>query len=130
MYRIDRAKKQQVPVTNYGITIAHLTGILDHVAIAGMMIPIPKNNRYYKYIKDCCTVRLLYGSLLLYYRKLILLILQAGFLFINNCFAIWMNFAKFHEDIDKQPMLVYTNLQLEKVNHTQSIINARLSGKG
>ena len=36
----------------------------------------------------------------------------------------------FHEDIDKQHMLVYTNLQLEKVNHTQSIINARLSGKG
>lgn len=33
MYRIDRAKKQQVPVTNYGITIAHLTGILDHVAL-------------------------------------------------------------------------------------------------
>ena len=33
MYRIDRAKKQQVPVTNYGITIAQLTGILDHVAL-------------------------------------------------------------------------------------------------
>ena len=33
MYRIDSAKKQQVPVTNYGITIAHLTGILDHVAL-------------------------------------------------------------------------------------------------
>ena len=33
MYRIDRAKKQQVPVTNYGITIAHLTGILDYVAL-------------------------------------------------------------------------------------------------
>lgn len=33
MYRIDRAKNQQVPVTNYGITIAHLTGILDHVAL-------------------------------------------------------------------------------------------------
>ena len=30
--RIDRAK-EQVPVTNYGITIAHLTGILDHVAL-------------------------------------------------------------------------------------------------
>lgn len=33
MYRIDRAKKQQVPVTNCRITIAHLTGILDHVAL-------------------------------------------------------------------------------------------------
>ena len=33
MYRIDRAKKQQVPVTNYGITIAYLTGILDYVAL-------------------------------------------------------------------------------------------------
>ena len=29
MSRIDRAKKQQVPMTNYGVTIAHLTGILD-----------------------------------------------------------------------------------------------------
>ena len=36
----------------------------------------------------------------------------------------------FHEDIDKWLMLVYTNLQLEKVNNTQSITNARLSGKG
>lgn len=33
MYRIDRAKKQQVPMTNYGITIAHLTGILEHVSL-------------------------------------------------------------------------------------------------
>lgn len=31
--RIDRAKKQGVPMTNYGITIAHLTGILDQVAV-------------------------------------------------------------------------------------------------
>lgn len=29
--RIDRAKEQQVPMTNYGVTIAHLTGILDKV---------------------------------------------------------------------------------------------------
>lgn len=29
--RIDRAKKQQVPMTNYGVTIAHLTGILDKI---------------------------------------------------------------------------------------------------
>ena len=33
MYRIDKAKQQQVPMTNYGVTIAHLTGILDHVAL-------------------------------------------------------------------------------------------------
>ena len=29
--RIDRARAQQVPMTNYGVTIAHLTGILDQV---------------------------------------------------------------------------------------------------
>ncbi len=29
--RIDRAKEQQIPMTNYGITIAHLTGILDKI---------------------------------------------------------------------------------------------------
>lgn len=29
--RIDRAKKQKIPMTNYGITIAHLTGILDKI---------------------------------------------------------------------------------------------------
>lgn len=29
--RIDRAKAQKVPMTNYGVTIAHLTGILDKV---------------------------------------------------------------------------------------------------
>ena len=31
--RIDRAKKQQVPMTNYGVTIAHLTGILDEISM-------------------------------------------------------------------------------------------------
>lgn len=30
---IDRAKKQQVPMTNYGVTIAHLTGILDKISM-------------------------------------------------------------------------------------------------
>jgi [FeFe] hydrogenase H-cluster maturation GTPase HydF len=29
--RIDRAREQSVPMTNYGIVIAHLTGILDEV---------------------------------------------------------------------------------------------------
>ena len=29
--RIDRAKVQNVPMTNYGVTIAHLTGILDKI---------------------------------------------------------------------------------------------------
>lgn len=33
MYRIDKARNQYVPMTNYGITIAHLTGILEHVAL-------------------------------------------------------------------------------------------------
>ncbi len=31
MSRIDRAKKQGVAMTNYGVTIAHLTGILDKI---------------------------------------------------------------------------------------------------
>ena len=31
--RIDRAKEQSVPMTNYGVTIAHLTGILDKIAM-------------------------------------------------------------------------------------------------
>ena len=31
MSRIDRAKKQQISMTNYGVTIAHLTGILDKI---------------------------------------------------------------------------------------------------
>lgn len=30
--RIDRAKKQKIPMTNYGVTIAHLTGILDKIS--------------------------------------------------------------------------------------------------
>ena len=33
MSRIDCAKKQQVPMTNYGVTIAHLTGILDKISM-------------------------------------------------------------------------------------------------
>lgn len=33
MYRIDKARNQYVPMTNYGITIAHLTGILEHIAL-------------------------------------------------------------------------------------------------
>ena len=32
-YRIDRAKKQQIPMTNYGVAIAHLSGILPYVKI-------------------------------------------------------------------------------------------------
>ena len=31
--RVGRAKEQQVPMTNYGVTIAHLTGILDHITM-------------------------------------------------------------------------------------------------
>ena len=31
MSRIERAKEQEIPMTNYGVTIAHLTGILDKV---------------------------------------------------------------------------------------------------
>lgn len=31
MSRIDRAKEQRIPMTNYGVTIAHLTGILDAI---------------------------------------------------------------------------------------------------
>lgn len=30
--RIDRAREQQVPMTNYGVAIAHLNGILDKIA--------------------------------------------------------------------------------------------------
>lgn len=33
MARIDRAREQRVPMTNYGVAIAHLTGILDKLAI-------------------------------------------------------------------------------------------------
>ena len=31
--RIDRAKKQEIPMSNYGIVIAYLTGILDKICI-------------------------------------------------------------------------------------------------
>ena len=31
--RIDRAMEQRIPMTNYGVTIAHLTGILPHVVM-------------------------------------------------------------------------------------------------
>ena len=34
--RIERAKRQNVPMTNYGITIAHLTGILDKIVMDGL----------------------------------------------------------------------------------------------
>ena len=30
--RVNRAKEQVVPMTNYGVTIAHLTGILDYIS--------------------------------------------------------------------------------------------------
>ena len=33
MYRIDRAKKQQIPMTNYGVAIAHLSEILPDVKV-------------------------------------------------------------------------------------------------
>ena len=33
MYRVDRAREQKVPMTNYGVTIAHLTGILNQIAM-------------------------------------------------------------------------------------------------
>lgn len=33
MSRIDRAKEQHIPMTNYGVTIAHLTGILDKISM-------------------------------------------------------------------------------------------------
>jgi predicted GTPase len=32
MSRVERAKQQHVPMTNYGVAIAHLTGILEQVA--------------------------------------------------------------------------------------------------
>ena len=31
--RIDRAVGQGVPITNYGVTLAHLSGILEQVAL-------------------------------------------------------------------------------------------------
>lgn len=33
MSRIDRAREQNIPMTNYGVTIAHLTGILDKITM-------------------------------------------------------------------------------------------------
>ena len=33
MSRIERAKAQNIPMTNYGVTIAHLTGILDKISM-------------------------------------------------------------------------------------------------
>lgn len=33
MSRIDRAREQEIPMTNYGVTIAHLTGILDKITM-------------------------------------------------------------------------------------------------
>lgn len=33
MSRIDRAKHQEIPMTNYGVTIAHITGILEQVTM-------------------------------------------------------------------------------------------------
>lgn len=33
MSRIERAKRQHIPMTNYGVTIAHLTGILDKISM-------------------------------------------------------------------------------------------------
>lgn len=33
MSRIDRARAQGIPMTNYGVTIAHLTGILDKITM-------------------------------------------------------------------------------------------------
>lgn len=35
MSRIERARSQGVPMTNYGVAIAKLTGILDNVAVTG-----------------------------------------------------------------------------------------------
>lgn len=33
MARIDRAREQAIPMTNYGVAIAHLTGIIDRISI-------------------------------------------------------------------------------------------------
>lgn len=33
MSRIERAKEQKIPMTNYGVAIAHLTGILDKISM-------------------------------------------------------------------------------------------------
>jgi hypothetical protein len=32
MTRIDKAREKKIPMTNYGVTIAHLTGILENIA--------------------------------------------------------------------------------------------------
>lgn len=34
--RVDRAKEQGIPMTNYGVAIAHLTGILDKITLPDM----------------------------------------------------------------------------------------------
>jgi hypothetical protein len=34
--RIDEAQTLGVPITNYGITIAYLSGILDKISIPGL----------------------------------------------------------------------------------------------
>ena len=34
--RVDRAKEQRIPMTNYGVTIAHLIGILDKITLPNM----------------------------------------------------------------------------------------------
>ena len=41
--RIERARQQQVPITNYGVILAALTGILEHVAVnpAAQAFPPP-----------------------------------------------------------------------------------------
>jgi hypothetical protein len=31
MSRLERASAQEIPMTNYGITLAHLMGILDKI---------------------------------------------------------------------------------------------------
>ncbi len=36
MARVDQAKAQQTPMTNYGVAIAHINGILDQVEIANL----------------------------------------------------------------------------------------------
>jgi hypothetical protein len=39
--RIERARQQDVPITNYGIVLAALTGILDKVYIQNTRPPLP-----------------------------------------------------------------------------------------
>ena len=33
MSRIDRAKRQKIPMTNYGVAIAYISGILDKITV-------------------------------------------------------------------------------------------------